>query len=342
MTTTISPSRKANAAARPARQPLWDRLVRLQRRVPIVQLALLVLVSAFGLVTLPGFGSWMSIKSILILGALVGMAALGQSIVVLIGGIDLGVAGYIVAGALMVTQFATLNNVPFGVAFLLATAGAAVLGGTVGYLCHRFRIHSIIVTFAMGSVALGLAQLQVAGAYGGGAPVWLTQITSPVMGTLGLPIPPLVVVWAVVTVLAALFLHRTAAGRRLLATGANPRAAELVHIRTRKVWVLAFAFSAVASVVAGVFLAGFAGNVDVTMGNPYLFESLAAVIIGGTVFGGPGDYTRTVVGVLLLTVLTTVLVGQGLTGADKQILYGLIILAAMAVYGRERRLRDQV
>ena len=259
-----------------------------------MQLGLLALVSAFGVVTLPGFGSWMSIKSILILSALVGMAALGQSIVVLIGGIDLGVAGYIVAGALMVTQFATLEQ-------RALRRGPPDGHGRRGSARRSRRIPLppvqdplIIVTFAMGSVALGLAQLQVAGAYGGGAPAWLTQMTSPVMGTLGLPIPPLVLGGC---------RHRPGGAvpapdrgrRRLLATGAI-WAAELVHIRTRRVWVLAFAFSAVASVVAGVFLAGFAGNVDVTMGNPYLFESLAAVIIGGTVFGGPGDYTRTAAG----------------------------------------------
>ncbi|WP_024475838.1 ABC transporter permease [Arthrobacter sp. CAL618] len=342
MTTTVLPSAGTSAAAGPGRPRTRDRLVSLQRRIPVVQIILLVVVFCFGLATLPGFGNATSIKSILILSALVGIAALGQTVVVLIGGIDLSVAGFIVAGAIMVTQLTSVNKMPFALALLIAFVGAALLGGIVGYLCHRFSVHPIIVTFAMGSIALGLAQLQTGGTFGGGAPAWLSQMTSPITLTLGLPVPPLVAVWVVVIILVALFLHKTVAGRRLMATGASPRAAQLVHISTRRVWVLVFAFSAVASVFAGVFLAGFAGNVDSTLGNPYLFQSIAAVIIGGTIFGGPGDYTRTVVGVLLLTVLTTVLVGQGFTGADQQILYGLVILVAMAVYGRERRLRDQV
>lgn len=339
-TTTLQP---AKTPALPAARPgIRERLVGLQRRFPAVQLILLVAVFCYGLATLPGFGNATSIKSILILSALVGIAALGQTVVVLIGGIDLSVAGFIVAGAIIVTQLTSVNKIPFAVALLIAFVGAAILGAGVGYLCHRFTVHPIIVSFAMGAIALGFAQLQTGGKFGGGAPPWLSQMTSPITLTFGVPVPPLVVVWVVVIVLAALFFHKTVPGRRLMATGASPRAAQLLHINTRRVWVMVFAFSAVASVFAGVFLAGFAGNVDSTLGNPYLFQSIAAVIIGGTIFGGPGDYTRTAVGVLLLTVLTTVLVGQGFTGADQQILYGLIILAAMAVYGRERRLRDQV
>jgi ribose transport system permease protein len=138
------------------------------------------------------------------------------------------------------------------------------------------------------------------------------------------------------------FLHRTAAGRRLMATGANQRAAEFSLIRTRRVWTAAFAFSAIASVIVGVLLAGYAGSVDSSLGNPYLFQSVAAVVVGGTVFGGPGDYSRTVIGALFLTVLTTVLVGHGASAADKQILYGAVVLIAVTIYGRDRRIQDRI
>jgi ribose transport system permease protein len=66
------------------------------------------------------------------------------------------------------------------------------------------------------------------------------------------------------------------------------------------------------------------------------------VIVGGTIFGGPGDYTRTCIGALFLTVLTTVLVGHGASAAGEQIIYGVIILAAITVYGRQRALRDRL
>jgi ribose transport system permease protein len=87
-----------------------------------------------------------------------------------------------------------------------------------------------------------------------------------------------------------------------------------------------------------VLLVGYSGSVDITLGNPYLFQGLAAVIVGGTIFGGPGDYTRTVVGALLLTVLTTFLVGEGLGSGGQQILYGAIIFVVVSLYGRDRHL----
>jgi ribose transport system permease protein len=108
------------------------------------------------------------------------------------------------------------------------------------------------------------------------------------------------------------------------------------------VWTATFAFSAIASALVGLLIGGFAGTISDGLGDPYLFQSVVAVIVGGTVFGGPGDYTRTCVGALFLTVLTTVLVGHGASPAVEEIVYGLIILAAIAVYGRQRRLRDRL
>ena len=103
-----------------------------------------------------------------------------------------------------------------------------------------------------------------------------------------------------------------------------------------------FAFSAIISGLVGVLLAGFAGA-DQTIGDPYLFEGLTAVIVGGTTFlGARGDYTHTVVGALILTVLTTILVGKGYDQADTQIVFGVLILAVVAGYGRDRRIRDRI
>ena len=142
--------------------------------------------------------------------------------------------------------------------------------------------------------------------------------------------------------MAALILHRTVAGRQLFATGANPRAAPLARVNTKRVRIVVFTASAVLSALVGVLLAGFAGA-DQTIGDPYLFSGLTAVIVGGTTFmGARGDYTHTVFGALTLTVLTTILVGKGYSQADQQIIFGALILLVVAGYGRDRRLRDRV
>ena len=149
--------------------------------------------------------------------------------------------------------------------------------------------------------------VQNGGLVDGNAPPWLTTLAEPATKTFGLSVPPTIVIWVVVLILFAILLHRTRLGRSLFATGANSRAADYALISTRRVWTATFAFSAIASALVGVLIGGFAGTVDSALGDPYLFQSVVSVIVGGTVFGGPGDYTRTCVGALFLTVLTTVL-----------------------------------
>lgn len=322
--------------------PLRETLGRLQSRFPLVQGLVFIAAFTYGAVTMPGFASFPSIRSMLVLASLIGIAALGQTLVVLLGGFDLSVAGFIVAGALMVTQFTTTFNMPFGAAFVLMIVGASLLGGIVGYICHRFKAQPLIVTLAMGSIAIGIVQGPTGGSGSGSAPQWLSSLTSPISTTFGIPIPPIVAIWVALIALMWFFLYRTVWGRKLFAAGANGRAADLALVRTRRVWILVFAFSAVAAAITGVALAGFAGSVDANLGNPYLFQGLAAVIVGGTAFGGPGDYLRTSGGALLLTVLAVVLLGAGLSSADQNILYGVMILGAMTIYGRERGLRDRV
>jgi ribose transport system permease protein len=299
-------------------------------------------VFVYGAISLPGLGSWTSIRSILVLAALVGLASGGQTLLILIGGFDLGVAGFIVAGALTVTALRADYHIGFGLALLLAVIGSGLLGGFAGYICHRFAINPLVVTLAMGTLAVGIVAVQNGGLVNGNTSPPLTTLAEPATKTFGLPIPPTVVIWAGVLVLFAILLHRTILGRSLFATGANSRAADYALISTRRVWAATFAFSAIASALVGVLIGGFAGTVNSALGDPYLFQSVVSVIVGGTVFGGPGDYTRTCVGALFLTVLTTVLVGHGASPAAEEIIYGAIILAAIAVYGRQRRLRDRL
>jgi ribose transport system permease protein len=321
---------------------VWNVLDAFQGKFPLFQVVALVAVFIYGAISLPGLGSWNSIRSILVLAALVGLASGGQTLLILIGGFDLGVSGFIVAGALTVTALQVKYNIPFGVALLLAVVGSAILGGLAGYICHRFAINPLVVTLAMGTIAVGVVAVQNNGLVDGNAPQWLNTLAEPVTRTWGLAVPPTIVIWVAVAIVFAVLLYRTRLGRNLFATGANSRAADFALINTRLVWTATFAFSAVASALVGCLIGGFSGTVNSTLGDPYLFQSVVSVIVGGTVFGGPGDYTRTCVGALFLTVLTTVLVGHGASPAFEEIVYGLIILAAIAVYGRQRRLRDRL
>jgi ribose transport system permease protein len=328
----------------PTSPSIGRRIAAAQLRFPVLQSVILVVAYAYGAWTLPGLATWPSIKLILVVAALAGLAATGQTLLILMGGFDLSIAGFIVASGLIVTQVKEAWGVPFWVAMLVALAAAVVFGGLAGQICHRLDIQPLIVTLAIGTIVVGLAQTQTpAGlSYGGNAPDWLIKLASPSSDTFGVDLPPLVTIWIVVAAAMTIFLHRTVPGRHLLATGAQPQAAENSLIRTRRVWTLSFIFSAVAATFVGLAVAGFGGAITVDAGNPYLFQSVIAVIVGGTIFGGPGDYLRTVLGALFVTVVNIVLVGKGVSSAESQIIFGSAILVVVSFYGRERRLRDRM
>jgi ribose transport system permease protein len=176
----------------------------------------------------------------------------------------------------------------------------------------------------------------------GAAPHWLQGFTQQSSKTFGLPLPPIVAFWIVLAVVVTLVLARTAAGRRLYLTGAGPRAADLAGVRTARVWAGAYAASAVLAGLAGVLLAGFSTGGDTNIGNSYLFPGLAAVIVGGTMMGGRGDYLRTCLGALIITALNFLISVLNLNSAVQQIVFGALVLLTVALYGRERRLRDRV
>src|SRR5262249_18471734 len=163
----------------------------------------------------------------------------------------------------------------------------------------------------------------------GSLPGWLGRLTSPTAKTFGIGIPPVVAIWIVVAIVVGVSLRRMVTGRRIYAAGANRPGAALARVPVGGVWALALASRALASAMTGVLLAGFSGGGDASVGNPYLFTTLTAVVVGGTaISGGRGGYWQTVLGAVILTELTTILVGKGYSQADQQILFGLIILAA--------------
>jgi len=337
-----APAAAVAAAAWPAGRRAWARLLRLQRRSPLLQLVLLVALAAYGAATIDGFTARSSVYSMLIIACFLGFAGAGQTIVILLGGIDFSIPAFITGGAILTSELTGTHHWPFGATLALIVVLAVACGAVNGWVAHRFGVQPLIVTLGTGSILAGALLIWINGGATGAAPAWLSTLSSPAGTTVGLPVPPAVVLWALFTVAVGVVLRRTVAGRRVYLTGANPRAAELALVPTRRVWAAAFAVSALCAALVGVLLAGFSGTGDVTIGDPYLFQGLTAVIVGGTMFGGRGDYWRTALGALLLTVLGTILSGLGLRNADQQMLFGALILLVVAGYGREARLRDRV
>jgi ribose transport system permease protein len=324
------------------RPGLAHRIGAAQRKFPLLQvLVLAALVLYVG--QADGDFAWNDLWApILLQASFLGIAAAGQTLVILVGGLDFSISAYIVAGNLLTTHLSGLEHRNFLLVALLVLAVCLAGGGFSGWVCHRFGLEPLVVTLGMSSVVVGALVGTNTKLLNGTGPGWLQDFTAQSSKTFGLPVPPIVTFWIVLAAAGTLVLTRTPAGRRLYLAGAGPRAADLAGIRTRRVWVSAYAASAVLAGLAGVLLAGFSTGGDTNVGSSYLFPGLAAVIVGGTMMGGRGDYLRTCLGALIVTALNFVIAVLNVGSAVQQIVFGALVLLTVALYGRERRLRDRV
>jgi ribose transport system permease protein len=181
------------------------------------------------------------------------------------------------------------------------------------------------------------------GSAGGTIPQWITDSVSTNSSTVGIPLPFVVVAWAVLSGVLILLQRRSPTLRRLYATGMSPSAARLALIRVPLMWMFAFGVSALAAAVAGVFLGGFSGGANVDVGQPYLFLTIAAVVVGGTsLLGGRGGVGRTMAGAVLISNLTTLLLGIGINTNVQQMLLGALIVLLVFLYGREAHVKGRI
>lgn len=266
-------------------------------------------------------------------GSFLGVIATGMMLVILLGQIDLSVPWTVTVGAMMASAASAYGPagevaaIPFGV--LCGIMLGLVNGVGVAYL----RIPSMIVTLAVNAVAQGMMV-----AYTGGFSP--QDAASPAMrwmatGTILFGIPNAILVWIAVGVVAVFVLGRTTFGRAVYGIGNAEAAAYLSGIPTRRVVLAAFAISGGLAAFGGVLLAGYAGKAAQSMGDAYLLPAIAAVVLGGTsILGGRGSYVGTVAGVILITLLQSILSVMQIAEYGRQIIYGVVIVAMLLLYGR--------
>ena len=325
------------------KRPLASRhhVADLQRRFPLLQVVALAVLYLVGAATVPGWTTHSTLMSMLVMAALLGLAGAGQTIVVLGGGIDFSVGAFITAGGVFITELPSVDHWPVWAAIVFSFAVAAAGGALNGVTSYRFRIEPLVVTLGVGALLSGVLTGWVSGAVSGTPPAWTSSAVSVTTSTFGIPVPPIVSIWAALAVVAGIVLARTRAGRSLYLNGTNPVAARRALVRTGWTWTAGFIVSAVLATFAGILLAGDGGG-NLSAGDPYLFQALTAVIVGGTMFGGRGDYWRTVLGALILTVVTYLLEAHNYSTGVQEMVYGVLIMIVVAAYGRERRIRDRV
>jgi len=261
---------------------------------------------------------------------------------VIVGGIDLSIPSVIGLADVVVTQLYG-DGWSFWLACLLILALALGIGAANAITSVVLRVHPLVITLGTGLIVLGGVLSWNHASTTGTVPSWLVTAVSVIGRTGPIPVPGVVILWAVASALTIAFQRRTRLGREIYASGANPIAARLARVRTTWAWTVVFAISAVFAAVAGVLLAGFSGSADATVGQPYLFETITAVVVGGTsLLGGRGGYGRTIVGVLIVTQLTTLLVGAGLGSDMQEALLGILVILLVVIYGREPHVSTRI
>ena len=290
---------------------------------PLGGLALVLLLAA---VTTPGFYSAGVLQLVLFQAGLIGVTAVGQTLVLLVGGIDLSIGAVVGLTTVIVASWTLGADEDLGVAVLLALAAGAGVGLLNALLVVLRQVPPFVATFATFVLVQGVITAWTRGAPSGNIPGALSPL-----GTgrfLGVPLPTWV--FLAVALVAAVVLGGTGLGRRVYATVANPRATALSGVRTG--WVVAgcYVVSALLAVLAGLINAGYIGYVDAQLSRSLDLDSVAAAVIGGIALtGGRGRIGQTVAGVALLAVLLTWLRQLGAGPGAQLAVSGAVILLAV-------------
>lgn len=298
--------------------------------VPLLgMLALLVVLSEVirpGIVSLNWAG--VMVRAAIPLAILAGC----QTMTMLTAGIDLSVGAVASMSGFVV---ATLVGGPgLGLGIVITLAVAAIVGLINGIGVGVFRVHPLIMTLGMSLVVLGLAnvwQLQMVQT-GSGVPDGFRTLGGHMFFNM---IPVSLLLFVPLAALIILTLNRTGFGRLLYALGDNPIASRLSGARSWQVLTVLYVISAVLAGVAGFLFSGLTNVASVTLADSALLPSVAAAVIGGTsILGGRGGYGGTIIGALILTVISSILSSLGYPEAVRQILFGSIIVFVAAAYTR--------
>jgi ribose transport system permease protein len=303
------------------------------RERPIIPLlgllALLVILSQLirpGIVT-PNWAGVM-IRAAIPLAILAGC----QTLTMLTGGIDLSVGAVASMTGFLVATLVGDTGLP--VAILIALVVSALIGLVNGIGAGVFRVHPLIMTLAMSLVVLGLANVWqlIRVQTGSGVPPEFRTIGADLFfGVL----PVSLLVFVPLALLILFTLNRTGFGRLLYAIGDNEIASRLSGAKSWQVLTVLYVVSAVLAGIAGFLLSGLTNTASVTLGDSAVLPSVAAAVIGGTsIFGGRGTYSGTMIGALILTVITSILSSLGYPEAVRQILFGAMIVLVAAAYTR--------
>ncbi|MBV9654161.1 MAG: ABC transporter permease, partial [Acetobacteraceae bacterium] len=220
---------------------------------------------------------------------------------------------------------------------LLLTLGmGAGVGALNGLGVALFNVPAVVMTLAMNGIMQGLTLGLSGGMTCNACASYAPPVVQAASHARWLGVPAALWLWLAIAALVSAVLSLTVFGRRTYAIGTNARASYLAGINVTSTTVALYALSGLFSAAAGIMLVGFGGQAALGMGDPYLFQSIAAVVIGGVaILGGRGHYIGVVAGSISLVALVSVLMAMNMPEYGRSIIYGVIILALLLLYGRE-------
>lgn len=300
---------------------------------PLLALAVVVLVWIVAGYATRGFASWRHLRYILELAAVIGMVGIGQTLVVIGGGIDLSV-GAIVTLTAVILPLLSLASDPTGIVgvalALLVAAGAGLANGIgVAWL----RVQPMVMTLATATFLQGVLILVAGGS--------AVSLTNPLVQWLGRARPlgfsASIGLWVIAALAVLFLLHATRFGARLFVLGASPAVARLSGVPVVRTTIAAYGLSGVAAGISGLLALGMNGQGYVGIGEPYVLASIAAVVLGGTsILGGRGTYAGTLPGAVLLVTVSALITVVNASAGLRNILFGGLILGLLLLSGRDR------
>lgn len=303
------------------------------KSVGAVWFAVIGLYVISGLIS-PAMFQWSQFLNILQVASFLGVVALGQTFVVLTGGIDLSQAGIVTLTNIVATSLMLGLDQNIAPAIAACIAIALLAGIINGLLIIVIGITPLIATLGTNSILFGAALV-----YTGGAPRGEASPAFELLGTggiAGVPIPTLT--WLVLGLAMTWICSATVFGRWIYAVGANSQAAALAGVPVERVTVAAYAMSSLLACAGGLLLTAYIGSPSLGIGNPFLFTAIAAVVVGGAALtGGVGSMIATIGGAVFITELNSFTNIIRVSSGTQFLVQGFIIIASVLIY---RRLSD--
>jgi ribose transport system permease protein len=294
-----------------------------------------------------GFGSDLDVAraqalNILRLSVFLGVIAAGQTLVIISGseGIDLSAGSVVTLTAILTYILVNGANEKVLLALLVVLAVGALIGLINGVGITYLKISPFVMTLGMAGVVTGAIIVITHGSVTGKvAPIMTRLIARPLSPSL--PIPNAIILWVLFGILMWLLLERTTFGRNLFAIGVNRITAKLSGVNVTRMNLLTYSLAGALAGFGGFLLVGNTGVVHLQLGQPFLFPSIAAVAVGGTLLsGGKGSYWGTMAGAIVLTLITSLLTTMQMPESVRRMVLGGTLLILISIYGRQRSLRQ--